>query len=317
MAEEKFYVGIDGGGTKTEFVLSDSAGRVLRRLLKSGCNPNDIGLDSCFALLESGLGELLDGIPKERTFIFAGVSGAGIGDNADTLRLKLAAVYPNVLVASDLLNVLETCLKGSDGIAMICGTGISCCICENGERRTVGGYGHLFEDGGSGYAYGRDAVKAVLSYEDGIGESTVLTRRFYDRYPNGVRANLGAILHGGKALVASFCPWVFDGYYGGDGVCRQIVQNNLRYTEETLRAALRLQKQKGGVVAFIGGVTKETAFRERLQSSFGKENTLVFGVGNPIYGAVRRAVMLAGDMADERFENNFLKTLQQIGEKKC
>lgn len=42
---DDLFLGIDGGGTKTEFVLVSSEGYVLKRLVKSGCNPNDIGYD--------------------------------------------------------------------------------------------------------------------------------------------------------------------------------------------------------------------------------------------------------------------------------
>ena len=60
------------------------------------------------------------------------------------------------------MNALEVCLQGEDGVAVICGTGISCAICKEGKYKIVGGYGYLFEDGGSGYAYGRDAINAAL-----------------------------------------------------------------------------------------------------------------------------------------------------------
>ena len=35
-------LGIDGGGTKTEFVVCDNEGEVLMAFSKKGCNPNDI-----------------------------------------------------------------------------------------------------------------------------------------------------------------------------------------------------------------------------------------------------------------------------------
>ena len=39
-----YYIGIDAGGTKTEAVLTDETGRVLRRRRQPGCNPMDIGI---------------------------------------------------------------------------------------------------------------------------------------------------------------------------------------------------------------------------------------------------------------------------------
>ena len=45
---EDLYLGIDGGGTKTEFALVSSSGHVFKRFVRSGSNPNDIGF-SLFA----------------------------------------------------------------------------------------------------------------------------------------------------------------------------------------------------------------------------------------------------------------------------
>ena len=42
---EQLLIGIDGGGTKTEFVLFTEHGRILRRVKLSCSNPNDIGLE--------------------------------------------------------------------------------------------------------------------------------------------------------------------------------------------------------------------------------------------------------------------------------
>ena len=41
----EYYIGIDSGGTKTEFILADAEGSVISRAVDSGCNPLDIGVD--------------------------------------------------------------------------------------------------------------------------------------------------------------------------------------------------------------------------------------------------------------------------------
>ena len=41
----EYYIGIDSGGTKTEFILADAEGSVISRAVDSGCNPLDIGAD--------------------------------------------------------------------------------------------------------------------------------------------------------------------------------------------------------------------------------------------------------------------------------
>lgn len=283
-----YFLGIDGGGTKTEFLLATSNGEEIARIIKGGCNPNDIGVENTCKVLQNGVEEISRNIPKKDLYIFAGVSGAGVGENAERIRTALAEVYPNLKVASDLSNALEVCLGGKDGLAVICGTGISCSISQNGVRKTVGGYGYLFEDGGSGYAYGRDAVKAVLRVEDGVGEETVLTTYLRETLGESVHDALGKILRGGKSTVASFCPLVFKGYAVGDKVCVEIIERNLACTVALVKDALLV----GGAikkVAFMGGVSKERLFREYMKEKFGKELEIYFCEEKPVVGALRLA----------------------------
>ena len=285
----KYYIGIDGGGTKTEFVLTDGNEKVINRIVKGGSNPNDIGIDACVNLLREGIFELSRAYDKNNLYVFAGVSGAGVGENAKRLTQLLTKEYPNAKVASDLMNALEICLGDKDGLAVICGTGISCCICKSGELKTVGGYGYLFEDGGSGYAYGRDAVKAVLRAEDGIGPATILTEYFYGNFNGSVRNALGEILRGGKALVASFCPFVFKGCTLGDKVSQEIVERNLAFTVAIVKDALLV----GGdikKVSFIGGVSQQAIFRERISKEFSGKYEVLFCDEKPVLGAVRKAI---------------------------
>ena len=286
----KYYIGIDGGGTKTEFILTDEWDNVLSSLLKTGSNPNDIGIENSYLLLSNGIKELLQGreIHKETLFVFAGVAGAGVGDTAKILQEKLSAEYPHVQVASDLINALEVCLRGEDGLAIICGTGISCCICENGRTRIVGGYGYLFEDGGSGYAYGRDAVNAALKYEDGIGEKTVLLEYLCQKFGRSIRASLGELLTKGKFFVASLCPLVFQGYEAGDAVCKKIVESNLQSTVWLVKNALELSKHEKKRLSFMGGVSKEPLFQERMCKEFA-DCEISFCEEKPVWGAVRKA----------------------------
>ena len=54
-AKERILAAIDGGGTKTEFVLYTESGQILKRLLLGGSNPNTVGIEATQALLQTGL----------------------------------------------------------------------------------------------------------------------------------------------------------------------------------------------------------------------------------------------------------------------
>ena len=285
----KYYLGIDGGGTKTEFLLTDENRNVISCIAKTGSNPNDIGMEKCVDILLEGIDDITKNIDKNSLYIFAGVAGLATGNNAKILRENLSKKYPNVEVASDVVNALEICLHGQDGLAVICGTGISAVICKGQKYKIVGGYGHLFEDGGSGYSYGRDAVKVALRYEDGCGEKTVLYDYLCERLGGGVRAHLREILTKGKFYVASFCPLVFKGYNVGDSVCKEIIMENLEATVAMVKDALFVSGQVLPKIAFMGGVSKEVLFREYLTKVFGA-HAVSFCDEKPVWGAVYRAM---------------------------
>ena len=50
---------VDGGGTKTEFVLISTEGHLLKRLLLPGANPNSSSLENSFRVLSNGISQML------------------------------------------------------------------------------------------------------------------------------------------------------------------------------------------------------------------------------------------------------------------
>ena len=56
--EEVYFLGIDGGGTKTALVLADAGGNIMRTLRTKNCNPFDIGIDACKEVLGNAIREI-------------------------------------------------------------------------------------------------------------------------------------------------------------------------------------------------------------------------------------------------------------------
>ena len=73
-----YFLGIDGGGTKTVFRLTDKNGNIYKELYKESSNPNDIGMKNAIHLLREGITEVCEQIPYEAITLFAGISGGGM-----------------------------------------------------------------------------------------------------------------------------------------------------------------------------------------------------------------------------------------------
>lgn len=92
-ATEKAMIAVDGGTSKTEFILFTEHGTLLHRLLLGGCNPNVIGIDGACQVLREGLDDLF----KRHAFVcgvYIGASGFGTQDNARLIASQLQKCIP-------------------------------------------------------------------------------------------------------------------------------------------------------------------------------------------------------------------------------
>ena len=293
MENGHYFLGIDGGGTKTVFRLADAQGRIVKETLKGAGNPNDIGLERAELLLREGIAETVGGIPFERITMFAGISGGGLtGDHAERLHRFFGEwgffAFEN---GSDMENLVGLS-PYRRAILVIMGTGFIVYALDGEERKRISGWGHLFDEGGSGYAIGRDAIASVLSDADGSGEPTVLTAMMTERLGKTAQAHLTEFYAGGKPYIASFSDLVFTAAEKGDAVAEAILRKNAAFAAEKIGTALRLLGGDAEIpVLFAGGIS------ERHESLFPLiANALPEGRfrlmkirEKPIEGAVRRA----------------------------
>jgi glucosamine kinase len=184
-SEAKFYLGFDGGGTKTECVLADAEGSVLARAFAGPSNPQRAGyMRAWFALSEAADCVL------SRQKIHAGHIGgicAGLGGAGNTGIARRAAGFfeggfPNarVRVTTDLDIAHEAAFRGGEGVLLLAGTG-SAALGRDAAGRTVraGGHGPWLSDEGGAFDIGRRAFEAVVRAEEGRGPATALSKRIF------------------------------------------------------------------------------------------------------------------------------------------
>ena len=84
--DEQSVIGIDGGGSKTEFVWVRRDGQVLSTARKRGSNYQDVGIDGLNGLLEEVLSPWLTSANREGpACICLGLAGAGRPDEQRTI----------------------------------------------------------------------------------------------------------------------------------------------------------------------------------------------------------------------------------------
>lgn len=309
----KKIIGIDGGGTKTEFVLCNENGTVLKRKLLAASNPVDIGTENTFKILQCGINSLLK---KNETIdgLFAGISGGSVSENKNAIAAYLKSAFPNTAFSngSDAVNVISCGLKEEDGVILIAGTG---CVAfaKCGEKLIrVGGWGYLFDGAGGGYDIGNAAICAVLRASDKTGEKTLLSELFESEYGICPPRDISRIYSGGKPLIASFAPIVFKGAKMGDSVCGDIIQRSIKHWSIIIKRACK-EVPYAKKIALAGSIFKQKdILLPELKKELADEYELFVAEAPPVFGAVREAMKIAGTEPDNDTETEFLKSYNII-----
>lgn len=253
------YLGIDGGGTKTAFLLENEQGEAVAEATLGSTNPNDVGFERCFAILEEGIAEVTEGIDRSHIAVFAGIAGGGLsGKNVELIAQKLSSLgFGFFCNGSDVENALEVALHGENGVAVIAGTGTIAFAQENGTRHRVAGWGYLFDGGGSGFDIARDAFEACYRDVDGRGGHTAMTAAFEKKLGSSLPDAIPSLYAGGKRLVASFAPLVFEAARNGDPTALLIVERNAACLARIVATAHAHLRDKSAPAVICGGIAHQ------------------------------------------------------------
>ncbi len=173
MTGEHFYLGVDGGGTKTEFVCIDEGGTERARTRTGTTYHLEVGFDSVVERLDQGVATILDmlGIaPDAVAHVFFGLPAYGEDQSVDP---RLHAACGRILgharygCGNDMVCGWAGSLGGGDGINIVAGTGsIGYGEC-GGRSARAGGWGEVFSDEGSGYWVAVEGLAAFSRMSDG------------------------------------------------------------------------------------------------------------------------------------------------------
>ena len=293
-ASPRYFLGIDGGGTKTALLLLDGEGNTVRELTVGACNPMDIGFARATALLRDAVNEVCAGIPMEQTAMFAGIAGGGSSAAREQLAEFFASFGFDVFANDgDNRNILAAGLGARDGICAILGPGI-CVQAKSGDvLHRVGGWGYFVDRGGSGFNLGRDALDAYFSAHDGSGAPTRLTALIEEQTGCTPEALVARIYSGGKTFVASFAPLVTEAYRQGDRIADEILERNAACAAHLILSAA--QVLPGGTdaipVVLCGGLSHVGEYVSRVERLTAQNERLHIECmrREPVWGAAMTA----------------------------
>lgn len=180
-----YYLGIDGGGTKTTCAVGDDL-HLLATAVSGPSNIVRVGESQARESLQQGAQRACAaaGItPQQIAGTCVGGSGAGHPELAAMVKRALAEILPAPIdVVGDMQTALEAAFDTGPGVIVNAGTG-SFAYGRNDEGKTMraGGFGFAIGDEGSAQWIGRSAVNLFLRASDridGIAETPLAKALF-------------------------------------------------------------------------------------------------------------------------------------------
>lgn len=273
------YIGIDGGGTKTELLATRAEGDEVIRRVGDRSNLQLVGLDETVGVISDLVHEAVSALDGGRVArLCVGLSGAGRSHEQEAVLEALAAALDlresSVQVVSDAEIAVEAAFPGASGVLVIAGTGsMACGRTTNGTFACAGGWGRLLGDEGSGYAIGRAGLQAVAAAVDG-GPETALVDRVRDLFGGVSKAILVRHVYGEEWPIQEFAPHVFAAAEAEDTEARRILREQTRMlARRVMWLARRYPGSFDRRIVLTGGLSKSEVYRAAFKRAIRRRLT--------------------------------------------
>ena len=304
-----YYLGIDGGGSKTTCVVGDESS-LLATVTAGGSNITRVGEAGAREALHQAIREACLAAkinPQQVLRACIGAAGAGRPEIASTVRKIVAEIIPGEIeVVGDMEIALEAAFGKGPGVIVIAGTGsIVFGRDAQGKVARAGGWGFAISDEGSAHWIGLAAVRAVVRAADEVGEDQAErdpswpARRLFSELKTAWSLNsLPQLARAANASpdFAVLFPAVLAAAEAGDAVARQVIADASRELAQLAGIVLRrlFSVQHSSVpMATAGGVFRHAAMvRELFYNEVRAANPDVVlnpEVVDPVHGALRMA----------------------------
>lgn len=253
----KYYLGIDGGGTKTVAAVADENGNILTVVTGKTINFYSVGMDTARLNLEDVI--VKTGVAE---FESAFIGCSALDNEADEeLTAKLCDGIINakkIKMHSDVYIALKSAENAKCPCVAICGTGsMAIAQDEKGNTHITGGWGHILGDEGSAYSIALNALKHCCRICDKGETSAILCAATEFFGVSDLRQIIDVIYSSEttKDVIARFSEKVGNLASDGDADALKIVQNEAVLFAETVVTLLEKVKNCD-ILALYGGVFK-------------------------------------------------------------
>lgn len=266
-------LGVEGGGTKTAWVLVEAAeegGSELRVLDQGKMPPSNLRLTT-----PERLRAIFSELPKQidRGGVF--LAGCSTPEDRQSLARICSDVWggAKIVTGSDRDSGLAAALGKGEGIVVNAGSGSSVTGRRGDKIEKAGGWGHILGDAGGGYFLVIQALRLILrEYDLHRGEVQFTAKVLNALSLNTLDELVRWAQTADKMEVALLAPTVFEAAAAGDAAVMEIIEEGARVLcEYTEAVASRLHLLAPKVVLMGGLFHRDSiythAYRRRLKKN--------------------------------------------------
>lgn len=301
-----YFLGIDGGGTKTEFLMVNEIGDLVSQKRSGTISYRQIGLTACIRMLRDEISSMTDGIEDEVGICLAFPNWGESKQNDAFFTSKLSEIshYP-IWVVNDSAAGWAGSLALKPGINLVAGTGsIAYGRKEDGSSARCGGWIDEFSDEGSCFWLGKKTLELFSKESDGRAEKgslLTLMREYFqlesdmdliDIFENTLRNN--------RTKIADLQKILLQAAADGDMAAQKLYQEAAEELALIVSAVYDKLEFEGIVpVSYSGGLfhAEDLVLKPLQKNLAGKKVRLQRPRFSPVQGAVLLAASHWGKKA--------------------
>src|SRR5688500_18230135 len=260
----KYYIGVDGGASKTAALVVDENGATHGTDLAGASNHRRVGIEEATRNIERAVNKALveAGVAiRNVEYAYCGIAGSDHPVHRQRVIDSLRLFFPhgNFIVDTDARIALTGAVGFGPGVVVIAGTG-SVAFGRNAddEEARAGGWGPTLGDEGSGFWIAREGLSAIVRAHDGRGFATHMTNLLCIEYSMCSPDDLPRFVYAATTQIddiASYGKLVIEAAQAGDDVAREILaRGGSELAECVLAIARKLHMTDSEfAVAYVGG----------------------------------------------------------------
>ena len=257
---QHFFIGVDGGATKTQVRVEDAQGNLLGQEVGGPASlrlsPEQAWQSIIAALAKILLPNTLNlRDPHCRFHAGMGLAGTEV-EAALQAYLQHPHTFASLQVTSDAHVACLGAHGGGDGALIVIGTGTVGYQIENRQHTKVGGWGFPHGDEGSGAWLGLQAFQHSLQCWDGRQPKSLLAQALKDYFGSNQQRVVAWASAANSTAYAALAPIILEQYAKGDDMAKHLLQSAGAHIDNIAVALIQAQRQTKTLLpcSLVGGI---------------------------------------------------------------